>query len=278
MVNKKKIKTVKEIQEQIKKYPVFGIIDIFKLPASQLHDIRNKLREKAVIKVVKKRLITIALEKSNAKNIKALENYIQGEPAMIFTEMNPFKLARIIEKSSSQAPAKEGDIAPKDIVVKAGPTSLAPGPVIGEFQKVKIPAMVEGEKIVIREDTVVTKKGEVINKDVANILSKLGIEPMDISLNLLAVWENGTIYTKDVLFVPIEEYINQIKNASVDAFNLSININYFTPENISLLLSKAHKEMIYLSNQANIITYNTIESLLAKADAQAYAVLKVTEK
>ena len=278
MVSKKKIKTVKEIQEQIKKYPVFGIIDIFKLPASQLHDIRNKLREKAVIKVVKKRLITIALEKSNAKNIKALENYIQGEPAMIFTEMNPFKLARIIEKSSSQAPAKEGDIAPKDIVVKAGPTSLAPGPVIGEFQKVKIPAMVEGEKIVIREDTVVTKKGEVINKDVANILSKLGIEPMDISLNLLAVWENGTIYTKDVLFVPIEEYINQIKNASVDAFNLSININYFTPENISLLLSKAHKEMIYLSNQANIITYNTIESLLAKADAQAYAVLKVTEK
>ncbi len=278
MVSEKKLKMVKEIGEEMEKYPVLGIINMFKMPARQLHEIRNKLRGKAVIKMVKKRMIRIALEKSSAKNMKVLEDYIQGEPALIFTEMDPFRLARIIEESRSRAPAKEGDTAPKDIIVRAGPTSLTPGPVIGELQRVKIPAMVEGEKIAIKEDTVIAKKGEEVGKETAAILSKLGIEPMEITLNILAVWENGAIYTKDILFVPMEEYIDRIKQAGLAALNLSIRVNYFTPENIPLLLSRAYQEALSLSSQANIITPETVGGLLARADAQAQSLLKAAEK
>lgn len=278
MVSEKKIKLVKEIGEEIGKYPVLGVIDMFKLPARQLHEIRNKLRGKAVIRMVKKRVIKIALEKSSARNMKGLEDYIQGEPALIFTEIDPFRLARIIEESKSQAPAKRGDTAPRDIVVKAGPTSLAPGPVIGELQRVKIPATVAGEKIAIKEDTVVAREGEEITKEVADVLSKLGIKPMEISLNLVAVWEKGDIYPKDVLFVPMEEYMERIKQAGLAALSLSININYFTPENISLLLSRAYQEALSLSSHANIITPETVGNLLAGADARAQALLKAAEK
>jgi large subunit ribosomal protein L10 len=278
VVSEKKIKLVKDIGEEIEKYPVLGIIDMFKLPARQLHEIRNKLRGKAVIRMVKKRIIRIVLEKSGAKNINVLEDYIQGEPALIFTEIDPFRLARIIEESKSQAPAKKGDTAPKDIVVKAGPTSLTPGPVIGELQRIKIPAMVEGEKIAIKEDTIVAKEGEEISKELADVLSKLRIEPMEIALNLLAVWENGDIYPKDILFVPIEEYIERIKQAGLAALNLSININYFTPENISLLLSRAYQEALSLSSHANIITPETVGNLLAMANVQAQTLFKAAEK
>ncbi len=271
MVSKKKIKTVKEVKEKMEKYPVIGILNMHKLPARQLHQIREKLRGKAVIKMVKKRLIKIILKEAKKKGLSGLEAYIEGEPAFLFSSENPFKLARIIEESKSEAPAKPGDIAPNDIVVRAGPTNLAPGPVIGELQKVKIPAGVEAEKIVVKEDTVVAKEGDEISKELADVLSKLGINPMNLGLNLAAAWENGTIYTKDILFIPKDAYLDALKSCASQGFNLSININYFTPENISILISKAYNEALSLSLEAGIPTQENIAQMLACASAHAAA-------
>lgn len=279
MVSKKKLETVKEVKDQIKDYTVIGILDMHKLPARQLYEIRNKLRDSAVIRMVKKRLIKIILEEIGESNgLKELENHIRGEPALLLSRTNPFKLARTLEESKSSAPAKAGDIAPRDIVVKAGPTSLAPGPVIGELQRVKIPASVEGEKIAVKQDTVVAKEGDEITRPLADILSKLGIEPMEIGLNLLAAWEDGTIYTKDVLFIPQDHYLNGIITASQEAFNLSITINYYTQDTVPALLSRAKTEADSLALKANVITSDTIKTLLSKASSDEKTLRKITGK
>ena len=101
MVSQKNIRTVKEVSEQIGKYPVIGILDMHALPASQLHTIRGKLRGKAAIRMVKKRLIMLALKEVKLKGSEALGEKLQGSPALLFSEVNPFKLARKIEKSKS---------------------------------------------------------------------------------------------------------------------------------------------------------------------------------
>lgn len=269
MVSEKKKQTLKEIREELSKYPVIGIIDMYKLPGRQLHDIRNKLRKDAVIRMVKKRIILFALKDCGLKGIDELEKHIKGEPALMFSKTNPFKLARTISESKSKAFAKEGDIAPMDIVVRAGPTSLPPGPVIGELQRAKIPASVEGEKIAVREDTVVAREGDTINRTLADVLAKLNIEPMEIGLSLNAVWENGYVYSRDILFTPVEKYLDDMKTASSQAFNLAYNVNYYTKENIPLFLSKAHQEALALAMEANFITKETADKLLVKAKAQA---------
>ncbi|RLJ09995.1 MAG: 50S ribosomal protein L10 [Candidatus Aenigmatarchaeota archaeon] len=271
MVSEKKKKLLKEVIEEMKKYPVIGIIDMFKLPASQLHEIRNKLRGKAKIRMVKKRLIYLALRDAGLSNLEGLKDYIQGQPALLFSSENPFMLAKIINESKTSAFIKEGDTAPEDIVVRAGPTSLSAGPVIGELQRVRIPAAVEGEKIVIREDVTVAKKGDVISKELADVLMKLDIKPMEIGLNLLAAWENGLIYSKDILFIPPEKYIDDLKDAYSKAFNLAVAINYVTPENIKTLLSLAYQKANNLAVNAGVVTKDTIGILLSKADAEAKA-------
>ena len=271
MVSEKKKRTVKELREELRRYSVIGILDMFKLPARQLHDIRNKLRGIASIRMVKKRVLMLTMKEAGIQNLENLEEYIQGEPALLLSNENPFRLARIIETSKSGALAKEGDVAPRDITVMAGPTNLAPGPVIGEFQRAKIPAGVEGEKIVVKQDTVVAKEGSVIEKATADILAKLGVEPMEIGLSLLSVWESGLIYPKEILFIPREEYIEKVRTASSEALNLSININYFTPENISLLLSRANREALSLAGNAGIVTPGTVGLILSKAGNQAKA-------
>ena len=64
-----------------------------------------------------------------------------------------------MEATKSTAPAKPGDIAPEDIIVKEGETPFKPGPIVGELQKAGIPAAIEGGKIVIRKDKVLVEKG-----------------------------------------------------------------------------------------------------------------------
>ena len=272
MASEKKIQTVKEVGEQLEKYQVIGMLDMFKLPAKQLYEIREKLRGEAVIRMVKKRLIALILKESKHKGIDKLKEHIQEEPAFLFSNTDPFKLARIISESKSPATAKPGDIAPKVIEIKAGPTSLSAGPVIGELQRAKIPAGVEGEKIVIKQDVIVAKEGDTIDKTLADVLAKLGVEPMEIGLNLVAVYSDGTIYGKDVLFIPKEKYLDDLMQAHSQAFNLTLNIGYPTKENIGLLLSKAHQEATSLATAAGVVTKETLKPLISKAHKQASAI------
>jgi len=219
--------------------------------------------------MVKKRLIMLALKEANLKGSEALSEKLQGSPALLFSEVNPFSLARIITENKSEAPAKEGDIAPSDIMIPAGPTSLPPGPVIGDLQKARIPASIEGDKIHVKQDTLVAKEGDEINSILAGVLAKLGVTPMEIGLNLLAVWEDGTIYEKDILFVPQSQYIEDLVSAHQNAFNLAINAGYPTKDTMPLLLSKAHSEAFSLAMELGVIDKETVEPLLAKGHAQA---------
>ena len=266
MVSKKKIETVKSLEKQFEEFSVIGMLDMHKLPARQLHYIRNKLRGKIVIRMAKKKVMAIALKN---KGITKLDPYIQGEPALFLSNEDLFRIARVLQVTKSEAPARPGDISPRDIVIKEGPTPLPPGPVIGELQKLKIPAGVEGDKIVVKKDTTLVKEGDEITQPVADMLLKLNIQPMEIGLNLIAALEGGIVYEKSILFVPEDHYINLVKEAAARAFSLSISLNIINSETLPFLLSKANREAEALALEANIITPSTVGQLLAKATAQA---------
>ncbi len=274
MTSEKKIKIVKEIVKDIEGHSVVGILNMHKLPGKQLHQIKRNLSQSAKIRMAKKSLIKLALEKAKKEKVKDLESILTGSPAILFSNSNPFELARIIDSAKSKTLAVAGDISPSDILIPAGDTGIPAGPAIGELQRAGLPVGVEGGKIAVKKDTFIVRKGGQITKEVAPILAKLGIEPMEIGLDLLAVWDNGLIFSKDILFVPQEKYIDDIKLAGSQAFNLSLSINYYTPENIQIFISKAHSEANSLALEAGVLNQDTIKPLLAKAHSDAEAVSK----
>lgn len=237
MVKEEKIKQVEELKKFFGEYSVVCLLDMFKLPSRQLQEIKKELRGKAEIKVVKKSILLHAIRDLDKKSISELEKYVPLQPGIVFTNLEPFRFYSIVEKLKSPAFAKEGDIAEENIEIKAGPTGLLPGPVIGELSRVGIPAGVEDGKIAIKKDVVVAKKGEKISKALADILKKLKIQPIKIGLNIVAIYENGKIYLKEVLDL-VKIYPEKLKEAFNQALNLSINISYPTKENIKFLLAK----------------------------------------
>ncbi|NIP34765.1 MAG: 50S ribosomal protein L10, partial [Thermoplasmata archaeon] len=95
-------------------------------------------------------------------------------------------LYKMMERTKTPSPAKGGELAPNDIVIKAGDTNFKPGPVVREFQKVGIPAAIERGKVVVKKDAVLVKEGEPIPKDLATVLPRLDILPLELGLDLKA--------------------------------------------------------------------------------------------
>ncbi|NJE07292.1 50S ribosomal protein L10 [Thermococcus sp. M39] len=264
-----KKKEVERLAEIIKSHPVVALVDVAGVPAYPLSKMREKLRGKALLRVSRNTLIELAIKKAAKElgkpELEKLADYIQGGAAILATDMNPFKLYKLLEESKTPAPAKPGVPVPRDVVVPAGPTPLSPGPVVGEMQALGIPARIERGKVTIQKDTVVLKAGEIITPQLANILNKLGIEPLEVGLNLLAAYEDGIIYTPEVLAIDEEEYINMLQQAYMHAFNLSVNIAYPTAQTIEAIIQKAFLNAKSVAVEAGYITKETAGDIFGKA-------------
>tara|TARA_Y100000034_G_scaffold3294_1_gene3953 strand:- start:3251 stop:4246 length:996 start_codon:yes stop_codon:yes gene_type:complete len=268
-----KKRIVKELVDLINNHPIVGAINLENLPAPQLQKMREKLRSSVIIKVTKRRLMKLAIDqtKDKKKGIEKIIPHLKGMPGLLFTKENPFKLAKIIRKNKSPAPAKAGQIAPKDIIIKAGVTPFAPGPVISELGAIGLKSGVENGKVAIKEDKVVTKEGEVIKANVASMLTRLSIFPMEVGLDLVAVFEDGTIFARSVLDIDDKQFMENMALAGTESFNLAIDIGYMTKDTVEVLLPKAHNEALALARSQDILCSETVGEVLSKAEAQMNA-------
>ncbi|MBW2974410.1 50S ribosomal protein L10 [Candidatus Woesearchaeota archaeon] len=269
--SEKKKKIAGNIQRLIAEYPIIAAVDMENLPAPQLQQMRSQLRGKIEIAMTKRRIMKHAIEgvKGKKENIEKLEPHLKGMPALIFTKENPFSLFKTLKKSKTSAPAKAGQTAPFDLIVPKGPTSFMPGPVIGELAQLGIKSGVEGGKVAIKEDSVVVEEGKKISAKAAEILTRLGIEPMEVGLNITAVYENGEIFTKDILDIDEDKFKADLEKAASGAFNLAVNIEYPTKETINVLIGKAFNEAKALGISEGIIDEGIVEELLSKAERSA---------
>ncbi len=275
MVAPWKYKEVEELGQLMKKYPIVGIAGIESLPAAQFQEIKAKVKDHAIIRVARKRLIKRAIEEHRPE-LKGLEDYMEGPIALVFSDMNAFKLYNTIKRMKSKAPIKAGQVAPNDIIVPAGDTGLPPGPALGDLKAAGINARIEGSTIKVVKDSLVAREGEVVPEAVANALNKLGIKPVEIFLRIKAVYEDGTIFTPEVLDISEEETLAKIQTAYQRAFNLAVNAAYPTPAVMDVLISKAFSNARNLAVEIAFPAKQVIGDILAKAHMQANALKALT--
>ncbi|HWR63407.1 MAG TPA: 50S ribosomal protein L10 [Candidatus Thermoplasmatota archaeon] len=265
---------VSEITSLMTHHKIIGIIDIGGIPAPQLQQMRGGIRAKAQIRASKNTLILKALDdaESQIKGISALKNEVHGQAAIIATDMNPFALFQEIKATRKNAPAKGGETASRDIEVLAGDTPFKPGPIVGELQKAGIPAAISEGKVVIKSDKVLVEAGQKISRELAQMLSRLDIFPIELGLKLNAVYENGDIYRSDVLDIDMDRFMGQLRTASFTALGLAMETGWANAQTIRPLLAKAYRSAHTLAVEKNIYTKDSMKSLLAKAQASMLSV------
>ena len=264
-----KKKVVSELVQLFKEYPIVGSLNMLNLPAQQLQIIAAKLREKCEFRMTKRRLMVKAIEQAKVEGLEKIIPHLKGMPSLLFTKENPFALFRTIKQNKSKAPAKAGQIAPNDIKIPAGPTPFAPGPVIGELGALGIKSKVDAGKINILEDTIVCKEGEKISEQLASMLTRLSILPMEVGLDVTAVFENGEILEKSILDNDEEAFDRDLDTAITYALNLSVEVGYTTTDNIELMIGKAFRDARGVAQECGIITSELIEDYLVQGTREA---------
>ncbi|MCX6694107.1 MAG: 50S ribosomal protein L10 [Methanomicrobiales archaeon] len=269
-----KRREVEEIKKHAQSYALVGLVDMYGIPASQMQQIRRNLKARAVIRMTRNTLITHAFEEMGGA-LPSVTAHVKGHSALIFTNENPFRLFKTLEKTKTKMAAKAGEISPLDIVVEKGPTSFKPGPIVGELQQAGIPAAIEAGKVKIRETRTVVKKGEVISKKIADILVKLNIKPMDVGLALQVAFFQNDLYEPGVLAIDEDAVLANINLAVQQALNLSVSAAIPTRDSIGLILGRAVREARSLAVEAPVYEKDVIDAILGKAYGESRALKSI---
>ena len=270
---------VKELTNLLTKSKVIGIVNIGGIPGPQMQQMRKNLQGSAQLRSAKNNLIFKALEEAEKeiKGISSLKDLVSGQTAIVATDMNPFKLFSQLKASRTMAPAKGGEVVTHDIEVKSGETPFKPGPIVGELQKVGIPAAIQEGKVVIKTSKVIVPAGKKIPSDIAKMLTRLEIFPIEIGMTLHGVFEEGSVFKPDVLDINIDEFKVKMSLASTNAFNLAVETGWATKQTIQPLILKAHFNAFALAIDRGIVTKDTIKNLLSKAHANMLAIKNIAK-
>jgi len=261
---------VDELVEFVESFNSVGIVGVAGIPSRQLQAMRRELHGSADVRMSRNTLTIRALEEVN-EGVEQLTGYVEGQVALIGTNDNPFGLYKQLEASKTPAPINAGEVAPNDVVIPEGDTGVDPGPFVGELQTVGASARIMDGSIKVTEDSKVLEEGEVVDDDLANVLTELGIEPKEVGLDLKGVYSDGVLFEPDELAIDVDEYRADVQSAAAAARNLSVNAAYPTAATAGTLLAKASSEAKSVGLFAEIESPDVVPDLIGKADAQLRA-------
>jgi len=265
-----KKREVEDLVEAIEAYESVGVVDVQGIPSRQLQEMRAELHGSAELRLSRNTLLERALDQVD-EGFEALGEYLSGHVGLIGTNDNPFGLFRQLEASKTPAPISAGEVAPNDIVIPEGDTGMDPGPFVGDLQNVGAAARIDEGSIKVLEESTVAEAGDVVDADLANVLSELGIEPKEVGLDLRAVYADGVLFEADELEIDVEEYRADVEAAAAAGRNLAVNAAIPTAASMPALLAKASGAGKSLGVQASIESPGLMDDLVSTADAQVRA-------
>jgi large subunit ribosomal protein L10 len=262
------------ISQELLSHRVVGVVAFRGVPAAALQSMRRELRSRGSrLRVAPNTLLTHALTEASVERpaLKELIPLVRDQSGLLFSELNPFMVYQELEQTRQPTYAHGGEVAPADVKVPAGETSFKPGPIVGELQHAGLPAAIEKGKVVLKKDTVLVPRGQVISREVAQILTRLEVKPLEVGLILQGAAEGSFFYPRETLAVDLVSRRNDLARAHVRALTLAVRIGWTTPETAPRLVTRGHREALALAVAAAYPTPESVAPLLRKAYREALA-------
>jgi len=151
--------------------------------------------------------------------------------------------------------------------------------VLSEFKVANVATRIDGGTIWVAKDTVVAKPGDVISTQLASLLSKLNVKPIEAGIAVNFAIAEGLVFKEQDLRINLAEYKDELVRSFQQALALATEVGYMTPETVKPLLVKAQQQARSLAAEAWYVTPETADFVLPRAQAKAQAVAgKAKEK
>ena len=259
-----------QMLELPKSYNVIALSKVNKVRATQLMKIRKKFHKEIIIKVIKNRVTQRAFEKiSDVQGIDKLSSQLEGQCALMFTNISPFKLNLIFDQNKVFLLAKGGDITKTEIMIPSGDTGITPGPVLSEFKEANVPTKIDQGTIWVSRDTIVAKPTDVISTKLASLLSKLNIKPIEAGIVVNYAIADKLVFAEDDLRIDLNEIKNELGRSYNKSISLAVGSSYFTRESMGYLLSMASRQAQYLALESNYLSKDTAGQIISTEEMKA---------
>jgi len=214
--------------------------------SSHMQRIRQSLRGQAVLLMGKntmmRRVIRLHLEEN--PDWEGLLPFITGNIGLVFT--NDADLQRIRDiclGSKVPAAAKAGIKAPADVVVPKGLTQLEPTKT-SFLQALNIASKINKGTIEILQDVQLIKKGDKVGSSEATLLQMLDIRPFEYGLQMVAVYDTGSVFEAAVLDMTDRDILSRFAVGIANVASLSLGVNFPTVAAFPHVVLNAYKNVL----------------------------------
>ncbi|KAL4307738.1 hypothetical protein AHAS_Ahas16G0308300 [Arachis hypogaea] len=243
----KKIAYDAKLCKLLEEYTQILVVNADNVGSNQLQNIRRGLRGDSIVLMGKntmmKRSVRMHAESTGNDVYLSLIPLLVGNVGLIFTKGDLKEVSEEVAKYKVGAPARVGLVAPIDVVVPPGNTGLDPSQT-SFFQVLNIPTKINKGTVEIITPVELIKKGDKVGSSEAALLSKLGIRPFSYGLVVLSVYDNGSVFSPEVLDLTEDDLVEKFAVGVSMVTALSLAISYPTLAAAPHMFINAYKNVL----------------------------------
>lgn len=263
----------KRFQGYLTQYTQCIICSANNVGSNQMQKIRIEMRGKGVMIMGKNTMMRKAIRELLETNekLEAFLPHIVGNVGLIFcTSDAKNDIQNIIEQYRVPAAAKPGSVAPRDVTIPKGPTDLEPSQT-AFLQVLGIATKITKSKIEILSDVQVCTKGEKVGSSEAALLGKLKIFPFTYGLEIESIYDDGTVYGKEILALTKNDIIARFQAGVQNVAAVSLQLGIPTVASLPHSIINGFKNVLAISVETEY-TFKESEKIKAYlADPSAFA-------
>jgi len=242
-----------KITQLFDEYPKCFIVNADNVGSKQMQQIRQALKDKAVVLMGKNTMMRKAI-RGHLENNPALERLlpcIRNNVGFVFTKEDLVEVRELLVANKVQAPARVGAVAPLDVKIPAQPTTLGPEKT-SFFQALQIPTKITKGTIEILNEVNLIKEGERVGQSESTLLNMLNISPFTYGLIVENVYDSGTIFNPAVLDITDEDIKASFMAGVARIAALSLAIGYPTAASAPHSIINGFKNLLAIAVETDI--------------------------
>jgi len=244
----KKERYFEKLTHLLGEYKSIFVVNVDNVGSNQMHQIRHSLRGDAQILMGKNTMVRKVLRglMHDEPAYEKLLPLVKGNVGFVFTNSDLNETRTRILGNRVQAPAKAGGLATVDVTIKAGPTGMEPGKT-SFFQALGVPTKIAKGMIEITSDVHLVKENTRVGPSEAALLNMLNISPFTYGMNIVAVYDDGTVFEPEILDITDDVILGHFTAGIRNIAALSMAMHYPTIASIPHVLVNGYKNVLNLS-------------------------------
>jgi len=196
---------------------------------------------------------------TEVSGLDKVSGLLKGKVGIIFSDSPVYELKGIIESNKKPAAAKVGMTAPIDVSVPPGPTGLDPSQ-ISFFHALNMSTKIQKGQIEIVKDFKVCTAGKKVLNSEAVLLQKLNIKPFAYGMEILYVWDSGTLLTPEIFNMNPQEILDKFRSHASKIAAISLQIGQPNQLSAPHMIVNAFKNVAAIALQSGL-KFKQLDSL-----------------